>query len=142
MKAIKNFFPALLGLGFLIAAGIVYANGAAFRDKAENVTGTVTGMSVSTNSEDITSYCPQIQFTTQAGQDITYHPNVCSTSPEYENGDQVEMYYNPENPEEAQMKGFWTQYGIVTLPGGIGLALTAVGLFIGWLARPAAKKNE
>jgi hypothetical protein len=141
VKGFLNFFT-FLGIGFLIAAGIVYNNGTSFRERAEMASGTVTGMSVSTNSDDITSYCPQIRFTTRDGQEVTYFPNVCSTSPQFEKGDQVELYYDPLDPEEAQIVGFWTQYGIVTLLGIIGLIFFAVGIIIGWLASAMARKKS
>jgi hypothetical protein len=141
MKGFLNFFT-FLGLGFLIVAGLVYNNGVAFRARSEMASGTVTGMSVSTNSDDITSYCPQIQFATRDGQQVTYFPNVCSTSPQFETGDRVELYYDPLDPEEAQIMGFWTQYGIVTLLGIIGLVFFAVGIIIGWLASPMARKKK
>ena len=141
MKGYLNFFT-VLGALFLIAAGVVYSQGSSMRQSAVLTTGIVIGTSVSTNSDDITSYCPQVEFTTGDGRKVVHSPNVCSTTQEYENGEQVEIYYDPAAPDKAQIKGFWTEYGITTLLGGIGLPILAVGIFAGWLASPSARKSK
>ncbi|HEY2981571.1 MAG TPA: DUF3592 domain-containing protein [Anaerolineales bacterium] len=139
MKGFLNFFT-ILGVILLGVAGILYNMGNSFRSKAELTTGTVTGFSVSVDSEDNSeSYCPQVRFRTTGGQDVTYFSNFCSSPPAYDVGEKVELYYDPQNPESAQLKGFWSQYLVVTIFACIGLPFAAVGV---WIALPSKAKKE
>lgn len=134
MKQFFNFFT-LLGLLFLGGAAIAYFVGASFREKAELITGTVTGFSVSVDSEDNSeAYCPLVRYTTRSGKDYTYDSNFCSSPPAYDVGEQVEIYYDPDDPGSGQIKGFWSQYLLVTIFSCIGLPLAGLGV---WIAIPS-----
>ena len=138
MKGLLNF-ATILGVIFLGVAAILYNMGNSFRSKAEQTTGTVTGFSVSVDSEDNSeSYCPQVRYRTKSGQDVTYFSNFCSSPPAYDVGEKVELYYDPQDPERVQLKGFWTQYLVITIFACIGLPFAAVGV---WLALPSKTKK-
>lgn len=131
MKGFLNLFT-IIGLLLLGGAGIAYYRGAALRDRAELVSGTVTGFRVSVDSEDNSeSYCPDVRYATRSGENLTYHSNFCSAPPAYDVGEQVEIYYDPADPENAQIKGFWSQYLLVTIFGCIGLPFAAIGIWAG-----------
>jgi len=139
MKTFFNFFT-ILGLLFLVGAGIAYAVGKNLRDKAELVTGTVTGFRISVDSEDNSeTYCPQVRYRTRGGRDLTYDSNFCSSPPGHDVGEQVQIYYDPEDPERAQVKGFWSQYLVVLILACIGLPFAAIGI---WSAIPARRKAD
>jgi hypothetical protein len=138
MKPYLNFLT-ILGLLFVAGAGIAFALGNSFRSKAELATGRVTGFTVSVDSEDNSeTYCPQVRYETSSGEGVTYNSNFCSSPPAYEVGEEVEIYYDPAAPEQAQIKGFWSQYLLVTIFSCIGLPLLAVGI---WLGIPSKDKS-
>ncbi len=107
------------------------------------VNGTVTGLSQSESYNSDTGsystvYCPYVEYTTNDGQSIEVNLNECSTPPMYSVGDPVEVYYDPQNPQNAQLKGGVRQVvgnifvvvlgvigGVLCLAGG-GLMLFAL----------------
>jgi hypothetical protein len=127
MKKFLNFFTGM-GLFFIGIAAIIYLVGVSFRSNAELTTGAVTGFSTVTDSDDNSqTYCPIVQFSTETGQQVTYYSSTCNSPPAHQVGDQVEIYYDPENPEKAQIKGFWSQYLVVTILSCIGLPFVLFG---------------
>jgi hypothetical protein len=142
MKGYLNFFT-ILGILFLGGAAIAYFSGASFRDKAVLTTGTVTGFTVSVDSEDNSeSYCPQVRYQTKSGETFTYFSNFCSSPPGYEVGEKVEIFYDPENPDKGQIKGFWSQYLLVTIFSCIGLPLAILGIWAGIPAKGKSVKDK
>ena len=130
MKKYLNFVT-VMGLFLIGIAAIIYLVGSSFRSNAELTTGTVSGFSTVTDSDDNSqTYCPIVQFSTETGQQVTYYSNTCNSPPAHQVGDSVEIYYDPENPEKAQIKGFWSQYLAVIIVGCIGLAFTLFGSMI------------
>jgi len=127
MKKVINFFTGL-GLLLLAIAAIVYLVGSSFRSQAELTSGTVSGFSTVTDREDGSqTYCPFVKFTTGFAQEATYESQVCNSPPAHQVGDQVQIYYDPENPESAQIKDFWSQYPVVTILSFIGLPFVLLG---------------
>jgi len=127
MKKFLNFFTGI-GLFLMGIALIIYLVGASFRSNAELTTGTVTGFSTVTDSDDNSqTYCPIVQFSTETGQQVTYHSSTCNSPPAHQVGDQVEIYYDPEDPEKGQIKGFWSQYLAVTILSCVALPFILFG---------------
>lgn len=100
--------------------------------------GEVTGFQVSesTNSDGFssTTYCPNVEYTTAAGETLEVNVPECSSPPAYETGDAVEVYYDPANPESVRLKGGVAQtlgnvFAIVF--GALGALLSVVGLALG-----------
>jgi hypothetical protein len=126
----RVFALIMLGVGGLLLAiaGYLFFRGQYLERNGELVTGTVTDFSVSTDADDNSeSYCPQVRYTTKAGQTLTYDSNFCSSPPAYDVGQKVELYYDPKKPEDVQMKGFWVQYLTIVILGCIGLPILAFG---------------
>jgi Protein of unknown function (DUF3592) len=132
-----------VGCPFLaVAAGMYYF----FQGSTQNwvlVPGTVTGLSQSEsyNSDSggtSTTYCPSVAYQTTNGEPVELDLNECSSPPAYATGDRVEIYYNPANPHEAQLKGgvkstisivFLIVFGILGLLltlGGLGSVVAAI----------------
>ena len=133
----------LIACPFLaVAAGAFYLPGYAIKDWPL-APAVVTGLSQSESYNSSTStysttYCPFVEYTTTDGETIEVNLNECSSPPAYEVGDPVEVYYNPEDPQQAILKGGTLQIvgnifaivfgilgGVVCLVGG-GLALFAI----------------
>ena len=127
MRKFFNFFTGI-GLFLVGIAVIIYVLGVSFRSNAELTSGTVSGFSTVTDSDDGSlTYCPMVKFTTNIGQQVTYDSHVCNSLPAHEVGDQVQIYYDPENPQSAQIKDFWSQYLVVTILACIGLPFVVFG---------------
>ena len=118
----------------LVAGGLFYFFDAQTSDWIL-VPATVTGLRQTqsydseSNSYD-TVYCPYVEFTTTDGQAIETELNECSTPALHETGDSVEVYYNPETPQQAQLKGGVGQIVgtvFIVILGVIGGLLSLVG---------------
>jgi hypothetical protein len=151
---IVGFILIAVGCPFMAVAGFMYY---AFQLNTQNwvlVTGTVTSMSQSQtydsdNGGYSTSYCPSVAYQTTDGQSIEQDLNECSTPPAYSVGDTVEIYYNPANPHDAQLKGgvkstlgtvFLAVFGILgslLCLGGAGSVIAAVVTAVWPKANPA-----
>ncbi|MCI0397778.1 MAG: DUF3592 domain-containing protein [Chloroflexi bacterium] len=140
MTGIIGVVLLMIGCPFLAgAAGLYY-----FVDYSSSdwvlVPGTVTGMRQSeaydSNSGSYyTTYCVSVEYTTADGQTIDANLNECSTPPQYERGDSVEVYYDPQEPQRARLKGgagqvvgniFVVLFGII----GAGLSFGGVVLLV------------
>lgn len=119
----------------LVVAGLLYyAVGAAPQDWVL-VNGTVTGLQESESYDSDTGsystvYCPYVQYTTADGQSLEVNLNECAAPPMYSTGDAVEVYYDPQNPQNAQLKGGVKQVVgnvFVTVLGIIGSVLCLAG---------------
>jgi hypothetical protein len=134
----------VVGCPFLaLAAGTYYYASASTADWVL-VPGTVTGMSEShgTDSEGFanTTYCPYVAFETAEGEAVEVSVNECSSPPAYDNGDSVEIFYNPDNPQQVRLKGgvaqmlgtvFAVVFGLVgAVLAGIGLVLGVIGVIV------------
>lgn len=132
----KLIFQILAGIGFflLAAAGLTYIQSTYFITHAQLTTGTVMALYISNDPDtNANAYCPEVSFTTQTGQSVTFEANVCSTPDTYKVGDQIELYYDPQNPQGAQIKSFGAQYlvSMSLLVSGLPITLVSVlGLFL------------
>ena len=138
----KIFSQILIGIGLvlLIFGGVLYAVNMIFVSQAELVNGTV--ISLSTNIDpDYNSelLCPVVKYTTKAGQSLSFNSDVCSSPAKYAVGDQVQVYYNPQNPTQAQLKDFWSQNLEAVTMTGMSLPFLVLGviLLLGVLRRRA-----
>lgn len=133
-----------IGLALLVGAGLTYFQSVNFLNHAKLTTGTVVGIFVTVDQDtNSTLYCPEISFTTKTGQTIKFDANTCSAPSAYAVGDVVNMYYDPQNPQDAQIKGFGAQYLLSTSFLVSGLPLAAIGIFGLWFQqrRERAKQN-
>ena len=129
----KIFSQALIGIGLvlLIIGGVLYAMNLVFVNQAELVSGTVISLSRDIdpdyNSELL---CPVVKYTTKAGQNLSFNSDVCSSPANYAVGDQLQVYYNPQVPTQAQIKDFWSQNLAAVTMAGTGLPFIVLGVFL------------
>ena len=74
--------------------------------RAVETTGTVIGNKMTTsfqNHHTVYEYCPQAEFSV-GGKQYQFTNNTCSNSG-YSLGTEVEVLYDPGNPEDARIKG-------------------------------------
>ena len=121
---------AVMGLGLLAAAGVTYIQSAYFVSQARLTTGTVVSLFASADTDtNSIYYCPQVTFTTIAGQTIHFGADTCSAPASYQVGDLVNLYYDPQNPQNAKIKSFGAQYLLPLSFLVSGLPLAMLGSF-------------
>ncbi len=85
-----------------------------------------TGTVVSFSSSSKGGRAPVISFMTQSGESRTYYSSTYSSPPSYDEGENVTLWYLPNDPDEVVLSGLdsWLLPGIF---GGIGLIFGAIG---------------
>ncbi len=86
-----------------VGVGVVqFVHEQAFLSKAELVTGTITGNQVDSSGNRV-EFCPIIEFTTKAGEPVSYEGAICANHPDQiQVGQQVQVYYDPQNTNNIQ----------------------------------------
>ncbi|MCR4031309.1 MULTISPECIES: DUF3592 domain-containing protein [Flavobacterium] len=135
--SIFNFVFSIVGAGLLAGAIYLYVDKQAFLAKAETVQGTVTEL-IPKRSKESTTYSPVFSFTTKTGQTIMHHSSVSSSPPSYDVGEKVEVFYDPENPNKAEIKGFvslWLGVLILGVVGTVFFLIGSLGIVFRWLKK-------
>ncbi|MBZ4033667.1 DUF3592 domain-containing protein [Flavobacterium sp. 17A] len=135
MKAfsIFNYVFAIIGAGLMAGAIYLYVDKQAFLEKAETVQGTVVEM-IPKRSKESTTYSPVVSFKTKTGQTITYTSSTSSNPPSYNVGESVTIFYDPADPNDAEINGFFSLWLGVLILGFIGTVFFLIG-FLGILFR-------
>lgn len=60
---------------------------------------------------------PSVRYRTREGQEHIFHSSVGKNPPEYQIGQEVDLFYDPRNPEDVQLKG---DFFLVYIFAGIG----------------------
>jgi hypothetical protein len=124
-----GMFLIILGLAILGGVFWVHTRQQAFASIAKTTTGTV--IELRRGSGKNSSYYPIVEFLTRKEKVYTFESAMASNPPAYKVGDQVEILYNPERPEEAVITA---DNSITTNPAmwlmcGMGLVLIGVGAY-------------
>lgn len=129
-KRTESFIGIIFTIvGFAILGGALYAyqNQKQFLSEAQSATGTVTALEYSRSRKGGGSYHPVVEFQTPDGQSYTFRSEVGSKPPAYEVGEEVEIRYNPRNPSDAKLLGFWNLWGLTVLFAGLGSVFGGIG---------------
>jgi hypothetical protein len=134
---------ALLGLGVYLLH-----NETAYLQKAERTTAVVTDNKLypyaGQYSQDYTYYCSEFQFRTKDGQDVTVEENngcgKLDGPPDYQIGQKVDLYYDPQDPGNFQIPDFTGQYSAAVAATVAGGLFVLVGLGIFWIGMLARRK--
>jgi hypothetical protein len=62
---------------------------------------------VAVRDSDGTSYRPLFRFTTKTNQVKQFEYDVSSSPPAWEVGEEADVIYNPDHPEQAKLMGYW-----------------------------------
>lgn len=134
LSVIKYLFSAI-GVALLAGAFYLYQSKQEFLEKADRVQGTVVEL-IAKRSDKSTTYAPVVVFKTKKGQEIKYFSSVSSNPPSYSEGENVEMLYDPQNPHDASINGFfslWLGPLILSILGAIFFIIGSVIIVIAWL---------
>ncbi|RZJ47761.1 MAG: DUF3592 domain-containing protein [Flavobacterium sp.] len=140
MKIIKYVF-SIVGLALLIGAFFLYQNKKSFLEKAITVEGTVTEL-LPSRSDNSTTYKPVVTFTTKDDKKIEYTSSVSSNPPSYHVGEKVEIFYDPADPYDADINGFFSLWLAPLILGIMGSIFFLIGFSIILFGKMKQKKIE
>ena len=129
MKVFGIIFT-VMGIAMLIGALLMFNSTRSFVSEANLAKGTVTELLTqesrdsnrSSSTGTSVTYTPVGEFTTAAGENITYVSSSSSNPPSHQLGERLDIYYLAANPQRAKIDDFidlW--FGTVTLSilGGV-----------------------
>jgi hypothetical protein len=138
MDTIKGIYKAfmhgpiyvvLFGMIFFgIGGGLTYRQ-YTYEQQGIQVQGEITGHTMGNCDEDGCSYKSVVSFKTQRGKSISFATTYSSSPPAYDVGDTVTVFYSPENPEKAIIKGEGLVLRIVFMSVGGVIILFGLSLF-------------
>lgn len=120
-----------LGILFVIAGIVVLNQGNNLKNRcSEETIGTVVELIREVNSDDEYIYFPVIEY--QVGDDIISQKSRSGQgSPKYREGDQIEIFYNPDNIQEYIIKGDSTS----SFVGIMAIVLGSVAVLAGFIIK-------
>ena len=131
-----------IGLGvLLLVAGAVFAVlTARFVASADRAEGTVVDRARSVDDEDgSVVYFPIVRFTTAEARTVEFKSSA-STSDEI--GDRVDVLYDPDDPTDARLAGFFNIWGFSLIFGLIGTVFVGVSaIIVRRTRRPPSKED-
>jgi len=116
----------LFGLVFFgIGAGLSYKH-FNLQLNGEQTQGQVIGLSEQCD-DDGCAYAPVVSFETRDGSTIYYRSSYASSPPAYDVGESVTVFFDPENPEKAAVKGEGSVFRVIFIT--IGGVIIIFGLY-------------
>lgn len=119
---------SVVGLGMLIGAMYAYQSQQKFLKTAQTTEGTVQELVYSRSKKGSGTYHPVVAFEASDGKHYTFHSDMGTNPPSYNVGERVEVRYNPTNPYDAMLTGFWSMWGLIAIFGGLGTIFSSIGL--------------
>jgi hypothetical protein len=92
-------------------------------DKSIIVTGTVVEVKPYRGYNDPIEYIPVIDYTVD-GKTYSMKAPIHSSTPEFEEGERVDLFVNREDPESVIIDTFTQRWLIITVIGSVGLIFT------------------
>ncbi|MGH3116925.1 MAG: DUF3592 domain-containing protein [Gaiellales bacterium] len=117
----------VLGVVFLVVAAVTLVLTLRFVAGAERATGTVIDLSRETDSEGEVVFYPVVSFTTAEGRTLEFRSSSGSSFPP-QPGDRVEVLYDPDDPKDARLSGFFDLWGLPIVFGFIGAVASFVSV--------------
>jgi Protein of unknown function (DUF3592) len=143
-KRLRYWLPRVfLGLGvvILVIGVVLVADTARFVAGAERVTGEVIDLSRDEDDEGGVTFHPVVRFTTADGRTVEFVSPSGSSPPSHSEGDRVEVLYDPDDPQDAQLSGFIDLWLDSVVAFGIGVGFIVVSGFVLFLTRGRSKAD-
>jgi hypothetical protein len=96
-----------LGVVLLVGSAIAFVHTKRFVSGSERATGTVIDLSSRTDSDGTVVYHPIVRFTTAEGRTVQFVSGSGSSPAAQSEGDSVEVLYDPDDPQDAKLSGFF-----------------------------------
>ena len=139
-----TFGAIAFGALFLVVGLILAGVSVSFLADAERARGTVvalewrndhSGVSRKKPVNDKPVAYPVVEFTSADGTRRTFRGSTGSNPPSYERGEQVEVLYRADSPEDARINGFASLWLLPLVFGGIGLVVAGIGTVVAIVTR-------
>ena len=127
LKLSFRIIGGLILLSALAPLGIgiwTYTNTKSFLEDAESTTGEVVELVERRGSEGGSVFAPRVHFQDHTGESYEVTSSSASSPPRYHVGEEIEILYNPERPQEFRTTDWFSLWGGPVL--GFGLAGSAV----------------
>ena len=123
--------PFILGAVMLVAAVLWALYQWSFRSNARRAEGLVVDVAVETDARHSRLYHPVVEFTDHRGELVRFKEGVAVTgSALFDKGERVTVLYMPENPSQAQIDTFSSNWLGPILTVLFGLAFMGVAFVI------------
>ncbi|WP_049794420.1 DUF3592 domain-containing protein [Variovorax paradoxus] len=141
---IIKFVFGLVGVLMLVGAGLLYQNTTKFIASASRAQGEVIDLlrveSSRRNSSD--TWRPMVHFKLPSGEIIEFTPSSSSSPPAYDKGEIVEVFFNPADPKDARLNGFFDLWGGAAIVGGLGAVFLAFAIGMHFLLSDEASAKR
>lgn len=126
VMTIGKYIVAIIGFALLFGAYTSYQSSQRFIAQALMAEGTVLEL-ISSRSSDSITYRPLVAFTGQDGQRYEFVSSSGSNPPSYARGERVTVLYSADNPNNAQLDGFFSIWGATIIFAALGGVFFAIG---------------
>lgn len=116
---------AVIGLLMLMGGSYFYLSGYSQEKSGIVVTGQIIDLSVH-RSDDGASYCPVVKYT-DGQEEYVMESSYCSSGYRNAQGDNIDVIYQPGNPDNAVIHSFGGLYGGAVILLGMGAVFALVG---------------
>lgn len=135
----------LTGIVILVVAAALTVRTLLFLHTSVATKGTVISNVLVAQSRDdgeqvTTNFAPKFSFIAADGKTYTVVSVNASSPPEFAEGEQVRVLYNPLNPNSARIDSFWQLWFAPILFGALGVVASAVGYM--WIQLLARRDRE
>lgn len=128
---------SIIGLGLLIASVFVYLNTRKFIDASAKAQGTVIAHASGRSSDGDITYAPIVSFRTEDGRTVEFKSGTSSTNASPPVGQTVEVLYNRQRPEEAEINSFSSLWTLNIILAGLGAGFFIIGTLVFMVFRRA-----
>ena len=137
------FYLVFYGVGVvcLVAAVIFYISTSRFLAVAQHATGKLLEYRRDVDEDSGVVYFPIVEFTA-GGELYTFESGSGSSSRPYKKGQEIPVLYHPDNPENAQIESFGSQWLGVLICGLIGIVFIGMATAIHFIFRAGASKAK
>jgi Protein of unknown function (DUF3592) len=146
-KTLNILFGLFLAFGLAFCGASLWAvrNTQSFVARAETAAGQVINLEYrhsTSSSSSRGTYYPVVKFKTATGEERTLHSNTGSSPPSYAVGEAVTVLYDPGNPFDARIKGFFSLWLLAIIFGALGSVFSLIGLGGLFLPRYRARQAQ
>ncbi|WP_418125734.1 DUF3592 domain-containing protein [Variovorax sp. 160MFSha2.1] len=144
--AILRLVFGAVGLVLCAVAWLLHHNTATFIASAGRTQGEVMRLLhvESSKRNESGTWKPLVRFKAPSGEIIEFAPSSSSSPPAYEVGETVDVFFDPNAPQDAMLDGFFSLWGGAAITGGLGLVflLVAAGLLFMPASAPAKRRRH
>jgi len=118
----------LVGGALLGGAYYLHANIREFVDSAHRAQGMVVYLAQARSSSgNSTLYAPVVRFRTDRGRDVQFTSSVSNSPPSHSVGETVEVLYELDRPEKAEVDSFFSPWFAPIILDSIGSVFFLIG---------------